>query len=137
MADLLIIDDDVDLAEALAELMSIEGHTVRIGYNGEEGLRLLEERVPDAVLMDIEMPVLDGPSTAYRMLLHDVGWERIPLVLLSGVPNLGELARRIGSPYFLSKPYPYDRLVGVVNKALAERVAPAHLDSEGRDPLPR
>jgi CheY-like chemotaxis protein len=84
MADLLVVDDDDDIGDMLADILRELGHTVRVGRNGEQGLTLLEERLPDAVLLDVEMPALTGPQMAVRMFLHDVGQEEIPIVLQSG-----------------------------------------------------
>jgi CheY-like chemotaxis protein len=124
MSDLLIIDDDLDAALVLAEIVRAEGHEVRVAYNGQEGLRLLHERIPDLVLLDVEMPVLDGPGMAYQMLLHDMGLEDVPIVFLSGVPNLREVAAAAGTPYFLGKPYRYEHFLDLIARALAEQIAP-------------
>lgn len=124
MADVLIIDDDLDSADALAELLRAEGHDVRVGYNGQDGLRLAQERIPQVALLDVEMPLLDGPGMAYEMLLRDMGLENIPVVFLSGVLNLREVAAQVGTPYFLGKPYRYEQVVALVSRALSERVAP-------------
>lgn len=124
MADVLIIDDDIDSADALAEIMRAEGHDVRVGYNGQDGLRLARERFPQVALLDVEMPLLDGPGMAYEMLLQDMGLEKIPVVFLSGVSNLKEVADQVGTPYFLGKPYRYEKVVELANRALSEQVAP-------------
>lgn len=125
MADLLIIDDDPDGAEALGDLMRAEGHDVRVGFNGQDGLRLARERLPDAVLLDVEMPFLGGPEMAHQMFVRDMGLEKVPVVFLSGVPNLKEVAAAVGTPYFLAKPYRYEQLVLLVARALAEGFAPS------------
>src|SRR3569623_830588 len=109
MADVLIIDDDIDSAEVLSDIMQAAGHDVRIGYNGQEGLALASQRTPDLALLDVEMPVLGGPEMAYQMLLHDMGLEDVPVVLLSGIANLREVAARVGTPYFLGKPYTFQQ----------------------------
>lgn len=132
MADVLIIDDDIDSADVLAEIMRLEGHVVRVGYNGQEGLQLATERTPDVALLDVEMPLLDGPGMAYEMLLHDMGLEHVPVVFLSGIPDLAELATRIGTPYFLSKPYRYQQVTALVTRALAERVWPHWREPPGK-----
>jgi len=54
MADLLIVDDEPDLAEVLAAILAAAGHTVRTARDGREGLRLVSERQPDLVLLDVE-----------------------------------------------------------------------------------
>jgi DNA-binding response OmpR family regulator len=124
MADLLVVDDDPDIADTLAEVLHALGHRVRVAHNGEEGLRLLLDWTPDLALLDVEMPVLDGPGMAYGMLVHDVGLEQVPIVLLSGVTDLRDVAAGVGTPYFLGKPYGLDAFIRVIDRALAERSPP-------------
>jgi FixJ family two-component response regulator len=124
MADLVVVDDDVDVADSLAEILRDEGHYVRIGHDGKQGLALLAEHYPGAVLLDVEMPVLTGPEMAIRMFVRDCGLEAIPIVLLSGVKDLNAVAARVGTPYFLSKPFTVEALLRLLGRALVERVAP-------------
>ena len=124
MADLLLVDDDSDLAESLAELLQAEGHEVRTARNGNEGLNLVAAHHPDVVVLDVEMPVVTGPEMSYRMFIHDVGQENIPVVLLSGVTNLFKVAEIVGTPYFLPKPCDFEAVSSLVAKALVERRAP-------------
>lgn len=124
MADILVVDDDPDAAEALTEVLRFEGHRVRAAFDGQEGLREVHARMPDLLLLDVDMPVLDGPGMAYAMLVHDMGQEDVPIVLVSGVPNLPEIAQRVGTPYLVEKPFRYERLVAMVARALAERIPP-------------
>lgn len=124
MADVLILDDDLDNADALAMIMQSAGHSVRVGFNGEEGLQLARERTPDVVLLDVEMPILDGPAMALQMLIHNMGLEKVPVILLSGVPDLREIALEVGTSYFLTKPYRMAEILALVDRALVERAAP-------------
>lgn len=124
MADILVVDDDPDAAESLADVVVFEGHQARVAYNGDEGLRQIHARVPDLLLLDVDMPMLDGPGMAYAMLVHNMGHEMIPIVLVSGIPGLAAVAQRIGTPYFIAKPFAYEDLVALVSRALTERVAP-------------
>lgn len=124
MADLLVVDDDQDIAEALEGVLLSMGHSVRVARNGEDGLRLLGESYPDLVLLDVEMPVLTGPEMSHRMLILDVGRERIPIILLSGAMDLHLIAARVGTPYFLGKPYRLDRFCALLEQALVERHPP-------------
>ena len=75
-------------------------------------------------LLDVEMPVLDGPGMAYQMFLRDMGLEDVPVLFISGVANLRDVAASAGTPYFLGKPYRYEDIIAIVNRALAERIAP-------------
>jgi CheY-like chemotaxis protein len=134
MADLLVVDDDLDGAAALVELLRLAGHRVRVAYDGAEALRLVQERAPEVALVDVEMPVLDGPSMAHQMFVRDAGLESIPIVLVSGVPGLREVAAIVGTPYYVSKPYRHTHLLEVLSRAQAEHVPPrpARLPSAGR-----
>ena len=124
MANVLIIDDDLDNADALALIMESEGHSVRIGYNGEEGMRLVHDAAPDVVLLDVEMPIMSGPAMALQMWIHNMGLEAVPVILLSGAPDLARIASEVGTSYFLAKPYRLAEIVALVDRALVERVAP-------------
>jgi len=124
MADLLIADDDPDFVDALATILAAYGHEVRTAHNGEEALKLIDQKLPELVLLDVEMPVLDGPSTAYRMLVADMGRENIPIIFMSGVVDLHLVAAKVGTPYYLGKPCKLEALIALVDRALVERRPP-------------
>jgi CheY-like chemotaxis protein len=124
MADLVVVDDTVEITELLDALLRGEGHQVRTAGDGAEGMKVLAERLPDLVIMDVEMPVLDGPGMAYRMLVEDCGRESVPIVMVSGAANLPRIARRVGTRYLLAKPFEPEALLAVVARALAERSPP-------------
>ncbi len=120
----MIVDDDVEMGDLLAEAFRQEGHEVWIARDGAAGLELVRARTPDLVILDVEMPVVSGPDMALAMLAHDLGLEEIPIVLCSGVLFLDEIAARVWSPYFLAKPYDLDVMSSLVARALGERAAP-------------
>lgn len=124
MADLVVVDDTPEITELLDALLRAEGHDVRTAGDGAQGMKALAERLPDLVIMDVEMPVLDGPGMAYRMLVEDCGRESVPIVMVSGAPNLPRIARRVGTRYLLAKPFDPDALLALVAQALEERSPP-------------
>jgi CheY-like chemotaxis protein len=124
MATVLVVDDDFDMAEACAEVLRSEGHEVRVARNGEDGLAQIDGELPDLIICDVEMPVLDGPQMALQLFVHNVGREKIPIVLSSGVDNLKRVATRVGTPYFLAKPFTIEQLLALVSRAATERVSP-------------
>lgn len=135
MADLLLVDDDDDLREVFVDLLEHEGHVVRTARNGCEGIHLLGQRVPDLIVLDVEMPVLSGPGMAYEVFLHDAGLEEIPILLTSGVKDLGNVARIVGTRYHLTKPFEVSALRAMLGKALTERTPPSpQLELLGRWP---
>jgi CheY-like chemotaxis protein len=121
----MVVDDDDDLAEIVGMLIEACGHSVRRARDGCEGLRILRERLPDVVVLDVEMPNLDGPGMAYEMLVHDAGEEHVPIVLVSGAIELERIAARVGTPYALAKPSSGDALIAAVERALRERRSPS------------
>jgi DNA-binding NtrC family response regulator len=124
MAALMIVDDDLEMVEVLSEFLQADGHVVRVACNGREGLKLIHDAKPDLVLLDVEMPAMNGPELAEALFIHDLGFEKIPLILASGVLNLRALAARVGTPYSLAKPYDVESLRSLIAKALHEREPP-------------
>ena len=127
MAELLVVDDDRDLAEVVAELLQNHGHSVRVAHNGEEGLARLEEWTPDLVVLDVDMPILRGPGMAMVMLLRNCGLELVPIVLVSGSVGLEAIAAEVGTPYSLAKPCSPGALLSLVGRALREGTPPTPL----------
>jgi CheY-like chemotaxis protein len=127
MAHILLVDDDNDIVEALEELLHEEGHDVHHAFTGEEGLVVLRASpLPDALVLDVDMPVLGGPGMAHQMLLHDVGEEGIPIILMSARNDLPQIAEKMGTTYVVAKPTTIQAFLAVLDHALAEHHAPAH-----------
>jgi CheY-like chemotaxis protein len=63
----LVVDDLVDAADSLAALLAVHGHEVRVAYDGVEALAVAAEQRPHAVVVDINMPRLDGFGLAQRL----------------------------------------------------------------------
>jgi CheY-like chemotaxis protein len=124
MANVLLVDDDVDVADVFAEVLCAEGYSVRVAHNGREGLASLTAPLPDLVICDVEMPVLNGPDMAYQVFLRDLGAEKIPILLASGAADLQRIAERVGTPYYLAKPFTVEQLRPVLDRALTEKIPP-------------
>ena len=129
MTDILLVDDDEDSCLLLAELLALQGETLRTAHDGEEALKLLDERFPSVVVSDIEMPRLDGPAMIYRMFVKDLGRENIPIIFLSGRQDLAKIAHAVGTPYYLCKPFDLAELTKLIGRAVAEAIPPRPDDS--------
>ena len=132
MASIIVIDDDDDTRDTMADLLSLEGHQIRTGRNGVEGLQALDVELPQLVVTDIEMPILDGFEMIHRMFIENLGRENIPVILASGAADLHGIAEAVGTPYFLTKPFAFEALVGTIERALAEAIPPRPPSCWGR-----
>ena len=82
----LIVEDNPDGAESLAVLLDMFGYEVRIAFDGESALRLARKSPPDAVILDIGLPGLDGCAVAGE--LRAIKNPRPLLIAASGYPNI-------------------------------------------------
>src|SRR5437868_3202309 len=112
----LIVDDEVVIADAVAAVLEDEGYRVATATNGQEGLTRAAELKPDLVLVDMMMPVMDGEEMC-RRLREDPATRRIPVVVMSAVHRS---VRDLPFDYvaFLSKPFDLDTLLDTIADAL-------------------
>jgi CheY-like chemotaxis protein len=82
----LVIDDNPDVAEALAALLEFDGHEIRMAHDGDSGLRMAATFTPDVVFCDIGMPGMSGHEVAARLRL-DPKHESTLLVAVTGWGN--------------------------------------------------
>ena len=78
---LLLIEDHVPVADVLTEVFTDIGHQVSVAHTGEEGLRELVDNCPDAVLLDVTLPGMDGVTVLRAIRAHD---QQLPVIVLSG-----------------------------------------------------
>ncbi len=82
MTTILIVEDEAVIAEMLADLFIDEGYRVQVARNGREGLGFLDKLLPDLVLSDVMMPVMDGRALCEAMAQHPKH-RSIPVILMS------------------------------------------------------
>jgi CheY-like chemotaxis protein/predicted transcriptional regulator len=113
---ILVVDDDEDLRETLADLLREAGYGVVTAANGAEALVALQlSQRPSLILLDLAMPIMSGTKLCAE-LSKDPALDRIPLVLLSGSERLAREVGRIDADAFLSKPVEAERLLGTVRR---------------------
>ena len=102
---LVVVDDNQDAADSLALILAGSGADVRIAYDGDSGLRLIQSFQPDAALLDIGMPGTDGYTVCRRIRETDPD-RRIILVALTGFGQAHDRARALtaGFDSHLTKP---------------------------------
>lgn len=119
---LLIIEDELPVAETLRDFLQEEGHQVLLAGNGVEGLRAVLEEGPDAAFLDVVLPKLSGLGLLER--LRQLG-RSFPVVAMSGHASEEEARAclRLGAVDYLAKPFSLDRL-GLVLQVLEVTLFP-------------
>jgi DNA-binding NtrC family response regulator len=124
---ILIVDDDPEFADSLAEHMSGLGHSVKVAYDGQEGLDRFRAGAFHIVLTDLQMPGMDGMA-----LLHEIKRleNRCVVVLITGFGTVKSAVEAIkeGAYDFITKPVKLDEVDVVVNRALEKRHLVKQLD---------
>ena len=118
---ILVVDDDPRLLHVVAMYLSIEGYEVDTAANGEEGLRLLEQKRPDLVILDVMMPGIDGLE-ACRRIKSNPETRSIPVVLFTALSRTDDVenGRAAGANRFINKPFSLIGLGAVIRSFLAE-----------------
>jgi two-component system, cell cycle response regulator DivK len=115
----LVVDDFADNREMYSEYLSFSGYEVIEATNGKEAIDAAQQRMPDIIIMDLSLPVMDGWE-ATRRLKADERTKRIPVVALTGHALAGHSkgARDAGCDSFLAKPCLPDQLVAEIKRML-------------------
>jgi len=121
-AKILIADDMKENRALLKEVLAYYGYEVIEAQDGAEAVRLTKERMPALVLMDVQMPVMDG-ITAMKMLKADPVTKHIKIVSLTAFAVDLEMGafRSAGFDDYISKPIDIRKLPELVKKCLASR----------------
>ena len=116
----LVVDDFADNREMYSEYLSFSGYEVIEARNGKEAIDAAQTRLPDIIIMDLSLPVMDGWE-ATRRLKADDRTRGIPVVALTGHALAGHSkgAREAGCDSFLAKPCLPDQLVVEIRRMLA------------------
>lgn len=110
----LIVDDEPDIRATVSAMLEIEGYRVEEAANGADALRAIERRVPDVILLDMRMPVLDGWGFAHE--LRERG-HRTPIVVMTAARDAARWAADVAASAFVAKPFGFDDLVSAVERA--------------------
>lgn len=109
---ILIVEDDADLREMMAQLLTLEGYRAETVANGRDALDYLQHGDrPDLILLDLMMPIMDGWEFRRRQR-EDPSLASVPVVVLSALDQTR--AADLGGTAFLKKPLDFDRLLELV-----------------------
>lgn len=119
MAKILVVDDDGDLRELIRRMIVAKGHSVETAADGEQGVRAAQASTPDLILMDLNMPVMDGFEATRRIRGIDA-LKSIPLVALTAetTSEQRDAIYQAGCTAFVNKPLDFDQLFRRINEEL-------------------
>jgi len=119
LANILIIDDDKHIRKLAAAYLENAGHVVRHAENGRDGLDMVEQTVPDLIILDINMPVMDGTQVMKALRVYPPT-TNVPVIALSAVaaPEMRDDMHKMGCDAYVVKPIDSSILMAKVDSLL-------------------
>lgn len=119
---ILVVDDDINQIRLIKERFTRQGHQVLEAINGEEGLEVAMAEMPDAVLLDVMMPVMNGWELC-KFLRNKREFNRTVIIMLTAIgPNLNEMTSPLyGADDFVDKPFLFSELEEKLSRAIEMR----------------
>lgn len=119
MARILVVDDNDDVRQLVAAVLSEEGHKVQIAANGEAALNTIRRDPPDVLMLDIMMPEVDG-YTVLKTMTEEGLKRKIKVLVLTAKTAEADWIRgyRLGADHYLTKPFTMAELINTLNDML-------------------
>jgi two-component system cell cycle response regulator DivK len=123
MKRILVVEDQEDLRGVLRDLLTGSGYAVVEAADGQAGVEITRSERPDLVLMDIQLPVMDGYE-ATRQIKTDPNLKATPVIAVSSYAMKGdeEKARAAGCDHYVTKPYSPVQLLRIIRGLLDQKV---------------
>jgi len=121
MAQILLVEDEIDLRDNLEIVLTHAGHTVATAGNGRDALSMIEKDAPDVVVSDISMPVMSGLQMLAAVRTQHPNLAEMPIILLTALGDREDViaGRETGADDYLTKPVDYRVLIATVEARLS------------------
>ena len=134
---ILVVDDDAAVRDSLARTLRFEGHEVDTARDGREAVDAVHAREPDAMILDVSMPTMDGLQACRQLRAEGV---LLPVLMLTARDSVGDRVAGLdaGADDYLVKPFALQELLARLRALLRRSLltAPPHPQTGG-DPGPR
>ncbi len=110
----LVVDDELAIAETLCDLLGSAGHRAISAGNGCDGVKAFEAQKPELIVADVMMPQLDGRDMV-RVIRSSESGHHVPIILMSAARDVAR-DTSIGHDLFLAKPFDLDEFLGHVER---------------------
>ncbi|MDD5217625.1 MAG: response regulator [Candidatus Omnitrophica bacterium] len=125
MADkkVLIVEDDEELHVLYTLYLQGESFHILKAFNGQQALEILEQEIPEVIVLDMIMPIMDGET--FLLKLHERGHlKKIPVIIASVNDRIPQKLLHLGNVHaVLRKPFSIENLVGKIREAIAKKPA--------------
>lgn len=119
MKKILIVDDEQDIVESLKFVLEGSDYTCYCAYNGEDGLKLARDIMPDLIILDVMMPRINGYKIS-RLLKFDKKYKDIPILMVTARSQEEDklIGEETGADEYITKPFDLDDVLKIVQKYL-------------------
>lgn len=109
---ILIVDDEQDIVESVQFVLEAAGFECHSAYNGEDGLNLAKEILPDLIILDVMMPKINGFKIS-RLLKYDSKYKNIPILMVTARSQEDDklIGEETGVDEYITKPFDLGELV--------------------------
>jgi DNA-binding response OmpR family regulator len=121
---ILVIDDDIDVADVVSAILEMEGYLVFTSSNASSGVKKIKLIKPDLIILDIVLPDADG-YLLLDVLKNDEDFKNIPIIMLTGKKDTGDdfdEAMNRKANWYIVKPVNNDYLLRIVKKLLNQKL---------------
>lgn len=133
-ADILIVDDTPDNLRILSQMLILFGYRVRAVTEGALALSVLQNAIPDLIMLDINMPVMDGYETC-RRIKADERWRSIPIIFISAMGEVEEKLKafRAGGVDYITKPFHIEEVLARIDTHVSIRQLQSQLQAANHE----
>jgi len=119
MKKILIVDDEQDIVESLKFVLESYNYTCYCAYNGEDGLKLARDIIPDLIILDVMMPRINGYKIS-RLLKFDKKYKDIPILMVTARSQEEDklIGEETGADEYITKPFDLDEVVTIIKRYL-------------------
>ena len=119
MKKIHIVDNEQDIVESLKFVLEVSGFMCYTAYNGEDGLRLAKEIMPDLIILDVMMPKINGYKIS-RLLKYDNKYKDIPIIMVTARSQMEDkmIGEETGVNEYITKPFELEQIVKKVEEYL-------------------
>jgi two-component system sensor histidine kinase/response regulator len=116
---ILLVDDEINLRETISELLIHENYIVKTASDGQEALNILDSWIPDLIISDIMMPIMDG-NRFHQLIKDNIELSSIPFIFMTAMNGENQMRKYLtnGADDFITKPFKLDELIEIVKNKI-------------------